>query len=123
MTELSLQSLTIPADWHIAYHPFFAIDPDKTADASTGLWWYFTEDMLQLTHVPYGLRIDLGWYPAHQPEGAFRLVLIAYSGDTPTMTMAWENPLATYRTQLRQAIVHTLEQWVRTLPLPTSNDV
>lgn len=112
LSEPLLQPLRIPTGWHVAYNQFFDVDPDLSVEAYSGVWWDFKEDMLQLTHSHYRVLVDLGWYPEHQPEGSFKLVLIQLTDDKEDMPEAWSHPIATYRSQSRQTIVATIEAWL-----------
>ena len=107
-----LQPLRIPSGWCITYNQFFAVDPDDTIEAYEGIWWNFTEDMLQLHDHAQTCLIDLGWYPSARPDGTFRLVQIPITaGDAD-----WEQPLRTYESQSRMAIVDCLEAWLQQSP-------
>ncbi len=107
-----LQPLRIPAGWHADYNEFFDVEPDHTAEAFSGSWLYFKEDMLQLTHPEWRLLLDLGWYPEFQPEGSFLLQLIQLMDDVEQMPEAWWHPLATYRSLSRHTIVAMIEAWL-----------
>ncbi|CAG0935870.1 hypothetical protein TFLX_04721 [Thermoflexales bacterium] len=107
-----LQPLRIPAGWHVAYNQFFDIEPDMTAEAYSGSWWYFSEDMLQLKHAEWKLLLDLGWYPESRPEGNFKIYLVQLMDDVEEMPDAWESPLATFSSPSRQEIVKTIEAWL-----------
>lgn len=114
-----LQPLRIPSGWQIAYNQFFDVEPDSATEACSESWWHFNEDMLQLTNVQRGLLLDLGWYPEHQPDECFRLVLIQFTSNEDDMIAAWNHPFAAYESSSRHDVVMTIEAWLHNLPSKT----
>lgn len=114
-----LQPLRISQDWQVAYNQFFDVEPDSTTQAYNGSWWHFKEDMLQLTNSQRGLLLDLGWYPEHQPDRCFRLVLIQFTSNEDDMIAAWNHAFAAYESPLRHEVVMTIEAWLHNPPSKT----
>lgn len=109
-----LQPLRVPGGWTIDFNKLENIEPQDLARQDK-LWLFaFTEDIL-LMHKTSSrkrngrteqqtLQLDLGWYPDGDPEGAFLLQAV--------LNEDWDNPLLTFRSKKKDAVVKMLEQWL-----------
>lgn len=85
----------VPATWAVTY------------DAGYEGWITGDEDLFQATHSGHGLLVDVGWYPAENPHGRFRVALVR-DGD-------WDASTILAETQDVDAVLAALRDAVRTL--------
>jgi len=69
----------VPEPWVVTY------------DAGPEGWAIGDEDLLQATHAGRRLLVDVGWYPAEDPGGRFRVELVP-DGDWEAATILAETP-------------------------------
>lgn len=101
MKKFELQPLRISTGWFVSYNMFSEYDPDiDDEDDSDEL----CEDMLQLKNN--NLLIDLGWYPAGDIKGSYKLFLV----DT-TEKYPFETPLEVFSSKSKKEIIHMIECW------------
>ncbi|MBI3916966.1 MAG: hypothetical protein HY322_08170 [Betaproteobacteria bacterium] len=77
------------------------IDPEHLSAMDPGL---FDEDLLQITSPDRSVTLDVGWYPAGNPEG--QLVCQAVYGDN------WDEPFDELQTRHSSDVLSWLEQWM-----------
>ncbi len=58
---------------------------------------------MQLSNKSADLIIDLGWYPSHNEEGKYILMLIK--------EWNWNSPLEMVETQDKKEIIKCIEKW------------
>ncbi len=68
-----LVSLRVPSGWYVEHNVFY--DSSEASD--------LVEDLLLATHRNYGFSLMLGWLPAGDAAGAFRLVLARTTSADP----------------------------------------
>ena len=96
-----LQPLRIQAGWKIEYNNFTEYDIDIH-----GLNDLFelNEDLLQLHNEKANLIIDLGWYPSHDINGEYLLLLVKDE--------KWNHPLERITSKSKKEITDCIEKWV-----------
>jgi hypothetical protein len=110
-----LVPLRIPSGWCVQFNSFFDVAPITEDGAFTNAS-YFSEDLLSIERIVYEDSkwprwiLDLGWYPAEEIGGRYRLVLAAEE---------FRNKLKTYETREVADVVNTLERWLIVLSLCT----
>lgn len=62
------------------------------------------EDLLQLHNEKANLIIDLGWYPDHDINGAYLLLLVK--------DYKWDRPLEQITSRSKKEITACIEKWV-----------
>ena len=96
-----LQPLRLQAGWKIEYNNFSEYDMEIHGESNS---FELNEDLLQLCHEKRGLVIDLGWYPAHDPNGNYILMLVK--------DYKWDCPLEYVSSKSKAEIVACIEKWV-----------
>jgi hypothetical protein len=97
-----LQPLRIPAGWRIVINNLCESDPLTVNAPDDTRWEYLDEDLFSAKHDHYQVAVDVGWYPAMNPDGSYRALLVA-SDD-------WDKPLDTLVTRSLQDVVLWLEE-------------
>jgi hypothetical protein len=103
--DLRLQPLRVCSGWRVEFHQLFEVRPEDdvrvTCVRDEDKWQLFVEDLLFLAHQWDDIGVDLGWYPDHDPEGAFVLQVI-FGSD-------WEHPIFRHETRDLGEVVEKLE--------------
>jgi hypothetical protein len=97
------QPLRIPGGWTVDHNELMQLEPSLLG-AEDPLWYFLTEDLLQLREIRRGFLLDVGWYPDSKPEGGFRAVLLR--------NQDWAHPLRTYETRTLSELVQQVEEWL-----------
>ena len=96
-----LQPLRIQAGWKIEYNNF--TEYDVGIHGSNDLF-ELNEDLLRLHNEKANLIIDLGWYPNHDINGKYLLLLVK--------DYNWDCPLEQMTTISKNEIIVCIEKWV-----------
>jgi len=99
--ELNMPLLNIPESWTVRGE----IPAMDAAAASEDELALFDEDMLQVVDESGAFTLDVGWYPAGNPDGRFILRAV--------LSNDWESPLEEVETQERANVTHWLEAWLQ----------
>jgi hypothetical protein len=108
LQDIQLQSLRIPAGWHIVYNHFCDMEPgtniyvDGLPDGD--VWELFLQDLLLMENAHLNLALDLGWVPEADLNGKYKLTLLQGT--------EWENPIAFYKTSSKSEIVDKINSWL-----------
>jgi hypothetical protein len=104
------QPLRIPGGWNVDFNELMQLDPSQMG-AEEPLWYFLSEDLLQLRERRRGFLLDVGWYPGGTPDGLFRAVLLR--------NQDWDHPLRSYDTRALPELVQQIEEWLlRPVPAP-----
>ncbi len=96
-----LQPLRLQAGWKIEYNDFTEYD---IAIHGENDLFELREDLLQLRCEQESLIIDLGWYPNHDANGNYILMLVK--------DYKWDCPLEQVSSKSKKEIVAYIEKWV-----------
>lgn len=96
-----LQPLRIQAGWKIQYNNFTEYDVDIHGKNDLS---ELNEDLLQLYNEKANLTIDLGWYPSHDVNGHYLLLLIK--------NFDWDSPVEQISSKSKKEMIKIIEKWV-----------
>ena len=96
-----LQPLRIQAGWRVEYNNFSEYDLDTHGEEDA---YELNEDLLLLYNEKANLAIDLGWYPAHDIDGEYLLIL--------AKDFKWDCPLEKFSSKSKKEIIDHIEKWV-----------
>lgn len=96
-----LQPLRIQAGWKIEYNNFTEYDMDIHGSKDL---FELNEDLLRLCNEKANLIIDLGWYPSHDINGKYLLLLVK--------DYKWDCPLEQIASNSKKEIIAYIEKWV-----------
>lgn len=96
-----LQPLRIQAGWKIEYNNFTEYD---LAIHDLNDLFELNEDLIQLHNEKANLTIDLGWYPSHNINGNYLLLLVK--------DYKWDYPLEQITSKNKSEIIACIEKWV-----------
>jgi hypothetical protein len=113
--DLKLVPLRIPTGWAVTWNTFYEVTPilegNELVNAAD-----FDEDLLQIESITFEEEmgrievepyiLDLGWYPAEDPNGAYTLTLLR--GD-------WDHVLKTFTSRNIAEIQTTIDRWLEIL--------
>lgn len=85
------------------WNNFTQAEPEHFVNADYIHVWEFQEDIIYFRNEKKKRILDLGWYPAHQPEGQYTVMLIRIkeieNHTEDELNEDWENPFLTYKTR------------------------
>ena len=122
--EVPLQPLRIPPGWRVNWNTLFEIDPTPES-AARG--FFGGSSLFAATSVLHRSAIDIEWRPEDDPAGSYYLrVLYAPWKRTPKgrrvndgrLDFDWTDPVHTFETRSRSALVAELEKWFQESPGP-----
>ena len=96
-----LQPLRVKRGWRIEWNNFKEYDIGVHSKDDR---YELHEDLLQLFNEKANLIIDLGWYPSHDENGNYILLLIK--------NYDWDSPLEKIVSKSKGEIVEYIEKWV-----------
>lgn len=105
-----LQPLRIPTGWAIEWNTFLEVDPTFEMGDMGSIG--FGEDLLHAVNKHTAVLLDLGWYPAGDPEGEYRLVAVRTHADGDEMRASWGRPLRVLSSRSRAEIAQSVEDWL-----------
>lgn len=103
---------SVPTGWAVLKNVWVDISREEAGDDFDA---YHSEDLLWIVNAGYvpgkgyhlhmkRYHIDLGWYPAADPKGQFRLIV--YKDD-------WDNVVQKFKSRDRYDVRDKLEQWLK----------
>ncbi len=99
--KYDLQPLRLPTGWEITFNNFTEYDINKHSEDDLS---ELNEDLLQLYNKNANLTVDLGWYPSHNKNGQYILLMIK--------NYDWDCPLEKVMSKSKDEIVNCIEKWV-----------
>ncbi|MCO1336443.1 hypothetical protein MO867_19095 [Microbulbifer sp. OS29] len=134
---MELLSLKIPAGWEMIKNHFYDIVHENHSNPGELLGYPFHEDILFLRNRHLRRSVDLGWTPDCDPNGSYKLTLLAWlDGELTTpspkqtilrkmecvtlkykltlpITEDWNNPIEKFESNCRFSIRDRINDFLR----------